>query len=99
MRSGIPRKAPGHVARNIGNEVVIVPIRQRVEDLASVFVLRDAGAHVWELIDGTASVDRIATRVASDYRIASERAARDVDEFLASLEAEGIVAIDENRSD
>ena len=92
LSSGILRKNSDHVARNVGGEVILVPIRNRVEDLDNVFVMRDVGAYVWGMIDGANSVAEIVQRVVGAYDVSVEQAARDMDELIASLEQEGIVS-------
>jgi len=92
LKSGIPQKNADYVARNVGGEVILVPIRHRVEELDNVFVMRDVGAFVWEMIDGTTSVAGIAEKVVDTYDVSAEQAARDVDDLMTSLELEGIVS-------
>ena len=79
------------VARRIGSEVVLVPIRRRVGDLESVFTLNEVGARVWDLCDATRGVDEIATVVAAEYQVDQGEAARDVRTFLREASEAGVI--------
>ena len=48
----IYRQDDSFVSRRIEGEVILVPIRQNVADLESIYTLSEVGAYVWEQIDG-----------------------------------------------
>jgi len=74
------------VARKIAGEMVLVPIRQSVGDLASIYNLNDIGGRIWELIDGKATAGQIKDRIVEEYEVAPEQAEADLTEFLSQLE-------------
>lgn len=79
------RTASDLVTRKVGDEAVIVPIRNRVGDLESVFTLNDVAYSVWTLLDGRRSTDAIAAAVAEEYEVTPEEAAADVEELMQRL--------------
>jgi hypothetical protein len=83
---GVFKRNPSIVARTIGDEVVLVPIKSDVGDLDSVFTLNDVGAFIWELLDGKTSVKQILERILEEFEVTREQALNDLTEFLAHLE-------------
>ena len=74
------------VLRNVGNEAVLVPIRNRVGDLDSVYVMSPVAVRVWGLIDGARDVDAIVDAIEGEYDVEHGRAAQDVNDLLQALE-------------
>ena len=74
------------VLRSVGDEGVLVPIRNRVGDLDSVFVMSPVAVRIWSLIDGQTDVDGIVARVRDEYEVEPAVAAQDVNELVAALE-------------
>jgi hypothetical protein len=74
------------VARKIAGEMVLVPIRQNVGDLASIYNLNEVGARIWELVDGKATAGQIKDRIVEEYEVTPEQAEADLMEFLNQLE-------------
>jgi hypothetical protein len=79
------------VLRNVGTEAVLVPIRNRVGDLDSVYVMSPVAVRVWSLIDGVSDVDAIVTRISDEYDVEPLEAVRDVNELLESLEEAALI--------
>jgi hypothetical protein len=84
-------KRTNFVTRCIAGETIIVPITGCVGDLESVFVLNEVGTLIWGLVDGRADVQQIVETVCRAYDVAPEEAGRDVGDFLASLQAAGVI--------
>ena len=80
------------VARDIAGETVIVPVRDNVGDLDSIYTLNDMGATIWRMIDGRTTVAEIVAAVCAAYDVAANEAAKDVADFLDSLEAAGLIS-------
>ncbi|PYS48142.1 MAG: hypothetical protein DMF68_14055 [Acidobacteria bacterium] len=84
-------KADDLMARNIAGETLIVPIRNRVGDLSSIYTLNEVGARVWQMIDPSRSVNQIVETISDEYDVARAEAARDVVELLDSMESAGLI--------
>jgi hypothetical protein len=78
-------KDPSMVFRQIGDECLLVPIRQMTADLDHIFVLNPVAGRIWELIDGQRQVRDIAAQIATEYEVSPSEAAKDLAEFLAQL--------------
>ena len=53
-------KSEDFVQRSVAGECLLVPIRRRLTDTNSIYVLNETGAEVWQRLDGTRSVRDIA---------------------------------------
>ncbi len=78
------------VTRQIAGETLVIPIKGGIGDLNSIYTLNQTGTLIWESLSAGAPVADIVEAVCREYDVAEEEAARDVAEFLASLEAEDL---------
>ncbi len=85
------RRSPNMVARKIGDEVIIVPIRNNVGDLACIYSLNEVGAFVWERIDGGQAITSLVDAVCGEFEADRGEVERDLGEFLGQLEEIGAV--------
>jgi len=79
------------VCREVGGESILVPIRNRVGDLESIFVLSPVAARIWSLLDRAVSSDDIIDVICTEFEVDRETAAADVAELLESLELASLV--------
>jgi hypothetical protein len=85
------KKSDSIVSRKIGDECILVPIRQDVGDLESIYTLNETAARIWELIDGETRVSEIKERIVDEFDAEPEQTEQDLKEHLQQLE--GIQAI------
>jgi hypothetical protein len=88
------KKSESIVSRRIGDEYILVPIRQDVGDLESIYTLNETGALIWELTDGKTQVSQIKEKIVEEFEVDPEQAEQDLKEHLQQLE--GIQAIIED---
>lgn len=79
------------VTRDIGGEIIIVPIRGCVGDLDGAYTLNEVGGAIWRRIDGHTTVGALAVAVAEEYDVTPDEVERDVGEFLSALAGAGLV--------
>jgi hypothetical protein len=79
-------KNPDVVFRKIADEFILVPIRQKVVDLKSVYTLNETGAFIWEQIDGSTPASGIRDRLAAEFEVEASQAETDVSGLLSQLE-------------
>lgn len=76
----IPGRHAQVAARSVeGQEIILYA------DTGDINVLNDVGTRIWELIDGTRSVDDIVAVIVAEYAVTRETAVRDISEFLQDL--------------
>ena len=73
--------------RDIDDEIVALDGRDSV-----YLSLQGAGALVWRLLAESTSRDVLIQALVATYGIGSERAANDVDHFLAELDERGLLS-------
>jgi len=89
--SGIFKKKGEIVARYIGGEFFLIPIRNSTADLGNVFVLQGCGRDVWKCIDGTCTSEEISRRICEQYEVDFKTASDDVSGLLADLSSANLV--------
>ena len=77
--------SPRIVARDTGDEYVLVPVTDNIADMKSVYTLNSTGAFIWELIDGNRTVRDIADELQNEYDIDSKKALADVQSFFSDM--------------
>lgn len=73
------------VVRRVGDESVVVPVRNRVGDLDSIFTLNEVASRVWELLDGKRPLDAIVETICDEFEVTADVAKNDVEELIRSL--------------
>ena len=79
------------VCRRVGDESVLVPVRNNVGNLDSVYTLSAVAARIWELLDGARDTQAVADALCEEYDIDVATAMHDVEELLTALEGAGLV--------
>ena len=81
------------VARVVAGETLIVPVRAKVGDLASIYSFNGTGTLIWKLLESPRTVVDLATAVAREYEVEPAQAERDVTDFVSDMKAVGLVEI------
>jgi len=81
------------VARDIGGETLIVPVRGKVGDLGSIYTFNGTGTLIWKLLERPSTAMELAIRVAQEYEVEAEKAEQDVGEFLEDMKSAGLVEV------
>lgn len=76
---------PAFVFRQIAGETILVPIRQNMGDLESVYTLNEVGTRVWELLDGSRTMGDIRDRLLEEFEAGAAEVERDLLTFLDHL--------------
>lgn len=58
-----------------------------------VKVLNGCGSRIWELIDGTRSIEQIVEVIVSEYDVKRETAAEDIDSFIEELKKRTLIEL------
>jgi len=88
---GLPRKHPHAAARVYEGEAFIV-----LPQFHQYKILNEVGTRIWDLIDGKTSQEEIAKVISQEYEVAFETALDDVKQFLADLQANGMLVGEES---
>ncbi len=81
------------VARVVAGETLIVPIRGKVGDLASIYSFNGTGSLIWKLLESPRTVSQLAEAVVETYDVNPVQAERDVLSFVGEMKAVGLVEV------
>ncbi len=81
------------VARVVAGETLIVPVRARVGDLASIYKFNGTGTLIWKLLGTPQTLDTLCAAVAKHYEIDFVQAERDVSVFVTEMKSVGLVEV------
>ena len=91
--SSIPSPVPGLVSRVVRNEAILVMPEQ-----GKVKVLNEVGARIWELSDGTRTIQQIAIQICSEYQVEALEAETDILDFVSDMVARGLLSTSDQPS-
>ncbi len=77
------------VGRVVGGETLIVPVRAKVGDLASIYSFNGTASLIWKLLDAPRTVPELAMAVAEEYQVEVAQAEQDVAAFVAQMKSSG----------
>ena len=83
------RKCEDFASREIGDEIILVPIARARADLSAVLVLEGIGRGIWELLDEYHSEEDVLEAILSRYDVAPAVAAAELRSFLDELKEIG----------
>jgi len=86
---------PSIVTRQIGEEMILVPIRRHAGEPANIFTLDDVGVEIWRRLSQDKPLRDIADEIAEIYDVTLEQARQDLVELVQQLEAINAVRIKE----
>jgi hypothetical protein len=84
------------VSRRVAGETLIVPIRGKVGDLASIYSFNETGSLIWQALETPKSLVELIEVVEVEYLVEREQAERDATRFLNDMLAVGLVEVCSN---
>jgi coenzyme PQQ synthesis protein D (PqqD) len=93
LRDEIFVRSRAVVARVVAGETLIVPVRAKVGDLASIYSFNGTGTLIWKLLESPRTVAELVTAVAEAYEVDLARAERDVTDFVSEMKSAGLVEV------
>ena len=81
------------IARVVGGETLIIPVRDREGDLASFHSLNSTGSLIWKLLGSPRTVTQLARAFAQECDVDQEMVWQDVADFLDEMKASGLVEV------
>ena len=82
------------VFRRIGDETILVPIKDNVGDMDCIYNLNEMGAFVWEQLNGKTELEAIKDKILEEYEVSLQDAQADLSEFMTDLiEIEAVIRI------
>ena len=80
------QKNQNFVFRQIDDETLLVPIKDSVGDMGSIYNLNSVAAFVWQHLDGQNTLKDIKSMIEAEFEVSGSVAEEDLTEFVAQLE-------------
>ena len=81
----------GFIMKNVAGSNVVLPLGERQEEVKGIITFNDVGADVFNMLDGTNSVEAIATKIAKDYDAPYEMVEADVNKLIEKMRVHGLI--------
>lgn len=81
------------VSRVVAGETLIVPVRGKVGDLASIYSFNRTGSLVWKMLETPRTMSELIAAVAQEFDVERSRAAQDVTQFVNEMVAVCLVEV------
>ena len=81
------------VSRVVAGETLIVPVRGKVGDLASIYSFNGTGSLVWQLLDTPRNLTDLISAVQREYDVGQAQAEKDVTRFVEDMLSVGLVEV------
>ncbi len=81
------------VARVVAGETLIVPVRAKVGDLASIYSFNGTGTLIWKLLESPRTLSELSSAVVDEYDVDRATATQDVTEFVGEMKNVGLVEV------
>lgn len=81
------------VSRVIAGETLVVPVRNKIGDLASIYSFNATGSLIWQLLNSPASLADLIAAIQREYDVDAERARDDVTQFLDEMSSAGLLEL------
>ncbi len=85
---------PDIVWRKIGDEVLLLPIHSRLDDMESMFTLNEMAAKVWSMLDGRRNLLEVRDAILDEYEAEPQQVEQDIANIVEQwLEINAIEAV------
>ena len=81
----------GFIMKNVAGSNVVLPLGERQEEVKGIITFNDVGADVFNMLDGTNSVEAIVTKIARDYDAPYETVEADVNKLIEKMRVHGLI--------
>jgi hypothetical protein len=81
------------VSRRVSGETLVVPVRGKVGDLASIYSFNEVGSLIWHLLEIPRDVSELVSAVEREYDVDPPQAQQDVSKFMNDMLSNGLVEV------
>lgn len=81
------------VSRVVGGETLIVPIRGKVGDLASIYTFNETGSSIWQSLESPQTLADLIDTVEREFEVDQKQAQQDVRDFVDDMLSIGVLDI------
>lgn len=92
MKDSIYKKNSSVVYKQVGDDLILVPVNEEEADLEKVYMIGGVGIRIWELLDGKNKVSKIIENVIDEYETTDTKAESDTFRFLEDLKKHNCIS-------
>lgn len=81
----------GFIMKDVAGSKVVLPLGERQAEIRGIITFNDIGAEVFNMLDGTNSVEEIIAKIVKDYDAPYETVKSDVEKLIEKMRANGLV--------
>ena len=81
------------VSRRVAGETLVVPVRGKVGDLASIYSFNQSGSLIWQSLESPKGFAELVSIVEQEYAVVRDQARRDVKQFLHDMLSADLVQV------
>ncbi len=85
------QQIPNVVARRLGAEILLVPVKGNLADMRRVFTLNATGEAIWQALAAPVTLEQIVARLDEAFAVPEATARADAAEILEHMSACGLV--------
>ena len=74
------------VSREVGNELILVPLTNNVAQMSELFTLNETAKFIWENITEKTTASDLEAAIIETFDIDNETAKKDIENFLIQME-------------
>jgi hypothetical protein len=86
-------RARSVVSRTAGGKTLIVPVRGKAGDLASIYSFSGTGSLIWQLLETPRALPELISAVERECKVRPDEAQRDVTRFVDEMFSVGLVEV------
>jgi hypothetical protein len=81
----ISRLKSSFVTREVGKELVLVPLSSNVSTMDELFTMNETGRFIWENLTETTTVDALVGKLTQEFEVDAVTAKKDIEQFLSNM--------------
>ncbi len=85
------QKDSSFISRRIADEVILVPISQKLGEVECIYTLNETAAHIWELIDGQRSLRALRDSMVEAFQVQDSEAQENLIMLIEQLKEVGAI--------
>ncbi len=81
----------GYILKDVAGEKIVIATGEQKLNFNGVMTFNSVGADVFNMLDGTNSVEDIANKIAEDYGVSVERVKTDVENLIKKMKEHNLI--------
>ncbi len=84
----IYRNKSKFVVREVGNELILVPLTGNIAKMNEMFTMNETGKFIWENIEENTTVENLVEKLVSEFQVDESIARADTEKFIQQVSSQ-----------